>query len=218
MDEQNQIPSPSDGDDQTPENAGSTVSRRALLRGGAAASPILLTLASGPVAATTNCQVASSFVSASVYKSRSPGSNNIKCVTKTATEWCNEAKNYSQSYCTWNPHNKPISDYVAGTVTSASFSWTAATQCYWAFRNGGVGLSSGSNSTTNHAYDRAVLQRLLALSHGAPTVFTRDYCRRIWEARSNTSLMASLVNDGGNSWDQTRLLTWLDYSANGITF
>jgi len=216
MDHQNPLPTPSQRDSARPDQhaegspAPVGINRRALLRGGAAASPILLTLASGPVAATGNCVVASSFVSASVYKSRSPGSTNIACVPKTAKNWCDEAKSTAQGNCNWNPHNRTVSYYVTSTAPTEMFAgWPASTMCYHVFRNSGNGLANSG--------DVAILQRLLALSHGAPTVFTKDYCKKVWSARSNASLMAALVNDGGTTpWDQTRLLAWLDYSSNGV--
>ena len=217
MDQQNPLPTPSQRDSEAPaqqvegSTASAGINRRALLRGGAAASPILLTLASGPVAATGNCVVASSFVSATVYQSRNPGSTNIACVPKTAKNWCDEAKTTSQSSCNWNPHNRTVSYYVTCSSSTQAFcaGWTASTNCYHVFRNFGYGLHNEG--------DVAILQRLLALSHGAPTVFTKDYCKNVWAARSTPSLMAALVNDGGTTpWDQARLLAWLDYSANGV--
>jgi hypothetical protein len=191
-------------------SAGAGLRRRTLLRGGAAASPILLTLASGPVAATGNCVVASSFVSANVYKSRNPGANNIQCVTKTAQQLCQEAVDNAQANCNWSPHTNPVSTYVLGTVSLPGKGWTQATSCYDVFRNGGSGLQSGGNA--------GILQRLLALSYGAPSVFTPVYCQQIWQARNNAAALAQLANDNGNTWDQARLLAWLDYSANGVTF
>jgi len=217
MDQQNPLPSSSQAAPAAPDQAVSGaptvgINRRALLRGGAAASPILLTLASGPVAATGNCVVASSFVSATVYQSRNPGSNNIACVPKTAKNWCDEVKNTtSESSCNWNPHNRPVSYYMTCSHATQQLcaGWTASTNCYHVFKNFGYGCHNEG--------DVAILQRLLALSHGAPTVFTKDYCKKVWDARNTPTLMAALVNDGGTTpWDKPRLLTWLDYSANGI--
>jgi hypothetical protein len=215
MDQNNPLPTPSQSEPAAPavqvegSSAPVGINRRALLRGGAAASPILLTFASNPVAATNGgCVVASSFVSASVYASRNPSHTTIKCVPKTAQNHCDEAKNNSQTNCNWNPHNKKVSDYVSGTVTCGS--WTHNTDCYWVYRNGGTGLAASG--------DTAILQRVLALSYGAPTIFTTTYCSQIWNARNSTAALAALVNDGANTWDQARLLAWLDYSANGVTF
>jgi hypothetical protein len=220
MDEQHQNPSPSDGSDQPADSARSGVSRRALLRSGAGASPILLTLASGPVAATTNCQVASSFVSATVYKSRNPTANNIKCVTKTALTHCNEAKTYSRTGCNWNPHLQDVSAFVSGTISCSNgtaTAFTGSTKCYHVFKNS---WSTAANTGTGlqSTGDVAVLQRLLALGFGAGAIFTASYCQQIWAARNTPSMLAALVNDSGNTWDSTRLMAWLDYSANGITF
>jgi hypothetical protein len=225
MDQQNQLPTPTDRDPAAPEGAAAATSaaginRRTLLRGGAAASPILLTLASGPVAATGTCVVASSFVSATVYQSRNPGSTNIACVPKTCQSHCDDAKNTSWSGCSSViPLNCPVSNFITGSIScvSGSYTFTHASMCYHVFKNhtsGWAWTGTGMQSTG----DIAVLQRLLALGHGASGTFTPAYCRQIWDARSTPSLLAALVNDGSNDWDTARLMQWLDYSANGVTF
>lgn len=65
--------------------------RRALLRAGAGAPPVLLSLASGPVSATTvfggQCVVASSFVSVATFRSRNPGVTTVQCSTQNADYW-----------------------------------------------------------------------------------------------------------------------------------
>lgn len=68
------------------------LNRRALLRAGAAGSPVLLTLASGPVSATgsVSCMVASSFVSVATFMSRNPGKT-ISCSTKNCEYWRSQA-------------------------------------------------------------------------------------------------------------------------------
>lgn len=64
------------------------MNRRALLRAGAAASPVLLTLASGPVSATNSvgCMVASSFVSVATFVSQNPDTT-VSCSSKTCEDW-----------------------------------------------------------------------------------------------------------------------------------
>src|SRR5882672_11876377 len=65
--------------------------RRALLRGGAAAAPVLLTLVSRPVSAGTTCVVASSFVSVATFHSRNPNATSVQCTTRTCQDWYNQA-------------------------------------------------------------------------------------------------------------------------------
>ena len=70
----------------------SGLSRRALLRAGAGASPVLLTLASGPVGANPfanngTCTLASSFVSIATFKSRNPTATTLKCSSQNADYW-----------------------------------------------------------------------------------------------------------------------------------
>jgi len=59
--------------------------RRGLLRLGAKAAPVMLTIVSGPVAANT-CLVASSFISVATFASRNPGAKTIGCTTGGANE------------------------------------------------------------------------------------------------------------------------------------
>ena len=68
--------------------------RRRLLRGGAAAAPVLLSLHSGPVAASASlsCTVASSFVSVATFASRNPGATTLQCSTLNAHHWHQNAK------------------------------------------------------------------------------------------------------------------------------
>lgn len=77
---------------EKPEASLSGISRRKLLRAGAGASPILLTLGSGPVAANPfanngTCTLASSFISVATFQSRNPGVNNLKCSQQNADYW-----------------------------------------------------------------------------------------------------------------------------------
>ncbi len=71
---------------------GAGLSRRALLRAGAGASPVLLSLASGPVAANPfanngTCTLASSFVSVATFKSRNPTATTLRCAQQDADYW-----------------------------------------------------------------------------------------------------------------------------------
>jgi hypothetical protein len=63
--------------------AGAALSRRGLLRAGAAATPVLLTFASGPVAAsgTTSCVIGSAFGSVASLTSHNGGSVTVSCTT-----------------------------------------------------------------------------------------------------------------------------------------
>lgn len=184
--------------------------RRRLLRGGAAATPVLLTLASGPVAATSTCVVASSFVSASVYKSRNPSVSNITCISTTVSTHCTFACNNPTTTAT--PHCNPLSNYFSAGTTFPNMSWGTCTLSTWArsvFRNNGSGLASSG--------DIAILQRLVALAHGS-TVFSPLYVTQLWNARNDTAMLTSLVGAGNGNWDTARLLAWLDYSASNVNF
>jgi hypothetical protein len=79
-----------------PQATAAGLSRRALLRAGAGASPVLLTLASAPVAANPfanngTCTLASSFVSVATFKSRNPTATSLSCASRNADHWRNLA-------------------------------------------------------------------------------------------------------------------------------
>lgn len=196
-------PAAADAGSGAPLAVSSALSRRRLLRAGAAASPVLLTFASSPVAATSSCVVASSFVSASVYKSRNPGATQVGCIPKTAQQLCIDAKNQDR------PHKQsPLCLTLKALFPSTTF---PTTPCGDVFYNNGAGLSSSG--------DVAIQQRLIALRIGnygnSATGFDEAYCLRVWNNRSGAGL-ATLVGVGNGSWDQTRLIKWLDYVANGV--
>jgi len=67
--------------------------RRGLLRLGAKAAPVMLTIVSGPVAANT-CLVASSFISMATFASRNPAAQTIGCTTPGVNEsfWRTQAQ------------------------------------------------------------------------------------------------------------------------------
>lgn len=71
---------------EQPPVARAGLDRRSLLRAGAAATPIIATLYSRPVAAA-GCTVASSFVSLATFASRNPGATTMQCSSLTANDW-----------------------------------------------------------------------------------------------------------------------------------
>ena len=203
----------------TPEGAAAGVldvsaSRRALLRAGSAAAPVVLTLASGPVSATSNCLLASSFVSATVYKSRNPAASVINCSTMTVAQ-CVTAAQAARAVdtagtVTWGagPMSLMVSTHFLASTANLPVQTVGAL-----FYPGAV--TSGSTG---------VLQRLIAISlgGGASRGFSSAYATMVWNRYNGVGgTLASLLNSTniaggtpGGGWDEARLLKWLDYMLN----
>ena len=195
---------------------GVSASRRALLRAGTAAAPVVLTLASGPVAATSSCVLASSFVSVAVYKSRNPTAQSVACSTITVAQ------------CVANAQAaKRISS--AGAVTWATPQMAAMVSAHFTVTAGATALPNRTVGDLFHAGAvtsgaTGVLQRLVALRIGAAASFPGSYAMMVWNRyHGNGGNLASLLNSSnivggtpGGGWDEARLLKWLDYSLNPI--
>jgi hypothetical protein len=178
--------------------------RRALLRAGAGAAPVLLSMASGPVAATgVTCTVASSFVSVATFKSRNPHVKSIACSTQTADYW-----KYAAS------HMSPTPPDLAGTVATL-LGTTSST--YNAQTVQAVMLLHVPTGTVETTGEIGTVQHLLALALNlkagnitAAGVFNLAYIQGIWanyKANGNRyKLPASNID-----WGDTELTAWLRY-------
>lgn len=181
-------------------DAPSSSARRRLLRGGVAASPVLLTLVSRPVGAT-NCVLASSFVSRATMISRNGGSTApINCTTYNLTHWRN--------VCLNQPNHvhlvKTVSNYLG---------------CSSSLPHGTSTVKSVLQSTTTVA-PVPVLQRILVMCLNIDSNyvvvtggFSKVYLASVWTAYAptNTYTMA------GGSMDSQKLAEWLDYLMNPLT-
>lgn len=185
--------------------------RRKLLRAGASAAPVLLTLASGPVSATNSCVVASSFVSVTTFKSRNPTKTTVQCTTRNCEDW------YAQSCLpSSGTPSRPTCMNVSvntllGTTTSNYKSWLL----YDVMKNGSSGITTSG--------ELGVLQHLIALclnvTQGfapSPGSISQTYLQGIWtnyKANSNTYVLSG----SGISWDSSQLITWLRVQMYPIT-
>jgi hypothetical protein len=184
------------------------LSRRALLRAGASASPILLTLASGPVAAVGNgCTVASSFVSAATFASRNPGQTYVQCSSMGPSQWlsshCGNEHLLSQS-----PYRTILSQTVRLRLCDTGYTRYNTMQCKDLLINDAHGIAS--------AGPVAVLQHLVSLAlslDATPSLITnggalnKAYLIGVWNNYRSTGgyrLPASGVN-----WSEAQLLTFL---------
>jgi hypothetical protein len=194
------------------------IDRRTLLRGGASAAPVLLTLYSGPVSATQSCTVASSFVSAATFASRSPGTTYIKCTSKNAGHW----RTAAQSGCAGSTPTVPpytaynvqwpawasvkVKDHLATTGSSYDEDYVGYTM-----KRGTALAASG---------ELAILQHILGLTltlqydsnyittAGAPGgELSKAYLVSVWQRYKSTG--AYVMPAANVNWDATGLLSWL---------
>ncbi len=181
--------------------------RRALLRSGAVAAPVLVTLHSGPVSAATACTVASSFVSAATFASRSPGTTFIRCSAKNATTWQAAAA----TYCT----SPSIQQWPAWAAVRVKDHLVATNSSYDDMYVGAVMKMSLASSG-----ELAILQHVLGLTltlqydgnaittaGSSGGTLTKSYLVEIWQTYRSTG--AYRVPASNVNWDAAGLLTWL---------
>ena len=189
-----------------PKASSSGISRRKLLRAGAGASPILLTLASGPVAANPfanngTCTLASSFVSVATFQSRNPGATSLKCSSQNADFW------RAQAVAVVPPAVPPVAALgvtVASLLGSTSSSYSTLTV------NDAFLLSAGVQTTD----EIGVLQHLMALAlnlnagYLTPGAgFDLAYIQSIWinyKAHGNRYQKAGSEID----WSSAEIIAW----------
>ncbi|MFY7973221.1 MAG: hypothetical protein ACOVOT_02280 [Rubrivivax sp.] len=179
--------------------------RRLLLRGGAAATPVILSLASQPVSATglIGCTKASGFVSMNTFASQQPGVNFIQCTSNGLSFWRTQAGSWSPGSGTHvyrRELNKSVATFFDASGCAQGTSIVGSVL-------GGTLANSGS---------AGVLQRLLALglsvSYGmvpSPNNFSALYLGQIWVNFNGNSLkyMTGVPNE---SMDAAQLIIWLD--------
>jgi hypothetical protein len=174
--------------------------RRALLRAGAGAAPVLLTLVSNPVAAADSCVVASSFVSVATFKSRNPTATVISCTSLKCEDW--------RARCDLSPMPTCLTPNVS-TLLGATGSTYDGTPVYQVMKLGSAIATSG---------EIGVLQHILALHMCLTGGFMRTsagnlspaYLASMWQNfRSNGGQY--LLSGSSISWDSTKLISWLRY-------
>jgi hypothetical protein len=177
--------------------------RRALLRAGAGASPVLLTLASNPVAAANSCVVASSFVSVATFKSRNPTVTSINCATRRCEEW-RDACNANASLACVAPQLKDVFGPTPSTYNTRTL---RSLLC----DSGGIQTNS----------ELGVAQHLIALHLSVTQGFLRmpagnispAYLSGVWlnyKANGNQFRVPSTTI----VWNSQQVVTWLRYQLN----
>lgn len=203
---------PSPGDESkpgaAPVRASAGVKRRALLKASAGAAPILLTLHSGPVAATgMGCTVASSFVSAITFASRSPGTTYIKCSSKNAGYWraWAEANCKDEKVSKWPAEAQiKVKDHLG--CSGSTYDNTPL----------GVVLKLGLASAGQLAVLQYVLGLSLTMQYAPGSITTapvqggelnKTYLAGVWSRYLSTGRYS--VPSANVDWDEAGLIQWL---------
>jgi hypothetical protein len=196
------------GPEPTPTEAAGRVSRRRLLRAGASATPVLMTLVSGPVSATTSgCMVASSFVSVATFKSRNPTST-VNCSTYNCEHWQDRSggsSHHQGSHC----GNNPLDDKVC------SNSWMGSPSGCSSYHNySNLMLCDVMGQTIVTSGQTGVLQHLVAMTLNctqggmpAPNGISQTYLKNVWSSYCATRTFA--VPGAGVVWNEGQIITWL---------
>lgn len=183
----------------------SGLNRRALLRAGAGASPVLLSLASGPVLASRpTCTVASSFVSVATFKSRNPHVTSIQCSTQSADYWRDQALHVT-------PTPAALMVTVAALLgsTSSSFNAQVVKDVMLApLPTTGTVQTTGELGTLQHLIGLALNLNAGFLTTGG--VFNLSYIQGIW-ANYKTNGNRYKLPASQIDWGDTEIIAWLRF-------
>lgn len=189
------------------------IARRTLLRGGAAAAPVLLTLHSGPVAAsgTMACTVASSFVSVATFTSRNAGATSLQCSTLNADDWHRHAR----AAGALKPEDRPawakvkLKDYLGRSVNAQNgLSGQPDNYQVWEV----MGLGTGPATIGELGVVHHILGLALSIDHGGNAVntggkVTTPYLAGIWQNYKMNGRYRPPT--GGIDWSEAELISWL---------
>ena len=177
------------------------LSRRALLRAGAGASPVLLTLVSGPVAANPfanngTCTLASSFVSVATFKSRNPMATTLQCASQNVEFWRNLAVTAPAT---------PSLNVTVATLLGNTTSTYNATLVKDVLLAGGAVQTTGELGTLQHLITMALNLNAGAMTAGAG--FDLAYVQTIW---TNYKFNGNRYKKPGSDidWGDTELIAW----------
>jgi hypothetical protein len=189
----------------------SGLNRRTLLRAGGGAAPVLLSLASSPVSATTACTVASSFVSVATFKSRNPHVTTIQCTGGGTLD-----ANYWKGIANTSPVPAHLLVHVSALLGSTGGGMDGNTLQYVLQQHQATGPieTTGELGTLQHLITLALHYNAGNLTSAG--VFNLAYIQGIWaNYKSNGNrykLPASNID-----WGDVELIAWLRFLMNPIT-
>jgi len=208
MDDQPQVP----GSPSAPSES-KGIDRRSLLRAGAAATPIIATLYSRPVAAAgMSCTVASSFVSVATFASRNPGAATMQCSSLSASDWYLRAKEVSGLAPAARPAwaTQRVKTYLGRATSTFSGVSSKSPDQYQVWEVMGLGgqvATAGELGVVQH-----VLAMCLSIDNGGAAVtagggVNTPYLKQVWQnykSNGRYKLPASNLD-----WSEGELIGWL---------
>lgn len=174
------------------------LSRRAMLRAGASASPVLLTLASGPVSATNTvgCMVASSFVSVATFKSRNPNTT-ITCSSAFNCEYWR-----TQAGLATPPADLGLK--VKQLLGAAPSSYAETLVKTVLLQGGGI-ATTGPLGVAQHCLSLALSAKGNKLT--SPGSVNLNYIQGVWTAYNSTA--PNYIAPSGVVLTEAQLIGWL---------
>lgn len=214
MDQQPLVPKPPGPPEPVSATPGSKgVDRRTLLRAGAAATPIIATLYSRPVAAAgMSCTVASSFVSIATFASRNPGATTMQCSRLSATDWHASAKSVGAGGAKERPAwaSLTVSNYMGRASSPLPGMDSLTVDAYQVWQVMGLGsqvATSGELGVLQH-----ILAMCLSIDYGGAAVnvgggVNTPYLKQVWQNyKSNGRYRLTASN---LDWSEGELISWL---------
>lgn len=188
--------------------AAPSAGRRALLRAGASSAPVLLTLASRPVAAADSCIVASSFVSVATFRSRNPATTSLTCSTRTAEDWVKVATLPDGTTTRSTGDVRPaVMSQTVGQLLGSTTSRYNGEPVWKVMMNGSAGIVQTG--------ELGVLQHLIAMTlnvmggfAAAPGNLSVAYLQGVW-SNYTSNLGYYRLKASGIDWDSTKVIAWL---------
>lgn len=185
---------------------GSTMDRRALLRAGVASTPVLMTLASQPVAAATTCTVASSFVSGATFASRNPGAT-TRCASTDCETWRNKA--ITDTTVKTDLMNTKVSSALGttGSQYNASSLYTVLTTGTAISQTGELGVLQHLIALYLNIYTNTA-NNPLSGSPKANFIASTAYVAEVWQNFKANGDQYKLTGSG-IAWDASKVVAWV---------
>lgn len=188
--------------------------RRTLLRGGAAVAPVLLSLHSGPVAASgsMSCTVASSFVSVATFVSRNPGATTLQCSTLNAHHWHQSSKTVASLPVNKRPAwaVRKVTAYLGQSTSAIAELHPTQPADYEIWQVMGLGATPATTGELGVLHH--VLGLALSIDYGRGVVNTAgrintSYLAGVW--RNYKSTGGYQLPAGHVYWSEAELIAWL---------
>lgn len=188
--------------------AGPSAGRRALLRAGASSAPVLLTLASRPVAAADSCIVASSFVSVATFRSRNPATTSLTCSSRTAEDWSKLSTLPDSTTARTAGDARPaVLSQTVGQLLGNTTSIYNNLPLWKVLMNDSAGIvQTGELGVVQHLI--AMTLNVMGGFAAAPGNVSVAYLQTVW-SNYKSNLGYYRLKASGIDWDSAKVIAWL---------